>query len=261
MKGLLRSDFYRFLHTKILLIMLLVTALYSLIQFGLIILIKMGYDAQMGVPAPSDMFGYVPLGSFAASALPQMSQVFALLMVMFGAWFITAEFTQGTMRNPLTAGKSRVHVYISKLLVMLASFALCTLVSLCIFCVSFTLRFSFAPFEGFILRALKVLSFNFLLSLHFIGLSCMIAFLFRAPQAVMLTGFLVFFAENLAAGILSQFEKYAVLVRYIPQFYMQNLNRELINTTLFYKGFGISMGIFALSTAIGCLVFWRADVK
>jgi ABC-2 type transport system permease protein len=99
----------------------------------------------LGVTAQTLLFSLVPYvirnravlernGGAAANADSTMFFLLALWIAAFIGFFIASEFQTGTIRNPVALGKSRTHIYLSKLF----SACVATAAIFIIFCIPYS---------------------------------------------------------------------------------------------------------------------------
>ncbi|GMO60404.1 MAG: hypothetical protein Ta2A_06520 [Treponemataceae bacterium] len=262
MKDLLKSDFYRFYNNKVFVILPIFSVVYTALFVGIIKLVDVGSTMLQGnVIGNKDVFGFIPTASNAANAVLAMSVVFSIFLMIFGAWFISSEFTQGTLRNGIIIGKTRLQIYFSKMIVMVASFSICIFVSFVVFFIAFMFFFGFGSGAQFFFRTAKCLLLTLLLNLHYFGFACMFSFLIRSMQAAMTTGVLFVAAESIFMSIGQIFDKLQGVSRTMPAYYLTRINFELTNTTYLLQGIASNVVFFALATLAGCYFFMRSDVN
>jgi ABC-2 type transport system permease protein len=116
MLNLLKSDFYKLKQSKAFWILMAVAVVFSVI--GIVAMnLTPSLATNSAVPsATQDQLASMLSYNTGVGALVQGVAPIAMLMAIFVAIFLTAEFTHGTMKNTLSKGSVRIKVYFSKLI-------------------------------------------------------------------------------------------------------------------------------------------------
>ena len=192
---------------------------------------------------------------------------FTVLLVLsaFISFFIGEEFQNGTIRNALSLGRSRMHYYLTKLVVA----ALLSLVGVIgmtfIGMISFTTVFGFggvAEINDYFSYALKTFSTLYLLTLSTASIYVMISFLTKSSSISLIWSFLYTISAGFLPGIFQQTEHFKQVTNWFSQ------------TFLFYSDFVtpasiaqypemvfVSLITIVVSSTLGILLFQRTDIK
>jgi ABC-2 type transport system permease protein len=260
MSSIISADFYKlrkniaaWLLPAAAIVATLVTAIFIyFIDHGLTV------EGGMAVSA-SDVFGLNPSGSAGVYALASISSVFAVLAVVFAGLFVSNEFATGTIRNALCIGKSRVRVYLSKLLVGGVMLLVTMLAATIVFVVAFTLMYGFG--NGALLDGLQVFGLQFLYHLPYAALACMLAFLIQNNVFAVSVGIFCTIISGTLVDIFMAFDGLGWLARLIPNFYITRLADNLSDVGFIVQSVVACVAFVVVSAVIGCLVFKRRDIK
>ncbi|QUW21946.1 ABC transporter permease [Sporosarcina sp. Marseille-Q4063] len=188
-----------------------------------------------------------------------------LVMSAFISFFIGEEFQNGTIRNALSLGRSRMHYYLSKL-VIAALFSLVGLIAMSVIgMISFTIVFGFgeiAEINNYFSYALKTFSTLYLLILANVSIYVMISFLTKNSSISLIWSFLYTIATGFLPGIFQQTEHF----KHVTYWFSESF--------LFYSDFAkpadiaqfpqmvlVSLITIMISSTLGIFLFKRTDIK
>ncbi|MDR1272703.1 MAG: ABC transporter permease, partial [Clostridiales Family XIII bacterium] len=152
-----------------------------------------------------DVFGFSPSGALGANAMFAISNLYAILAVVFSGLFISNEYANGTIRNALCIGKSRVKVYLSKLLVGFTMTLLVMFVSLLAFIGSFPVLYGFGNGAHFLVGTAEIFALQLLYHLTWAALACMLAFLIQNIVFSVSVGIFVVIISGVLTDIFTAF--------------------------------------------------------
>ncbi|WP_042146070.1 ABC transporter permease [Paucisalibacillus sp. EB02] len=188
-----------------------------------------------------------------------------LVISAFISFFIGEEFQNGTIRNALSLGRSRMHYYLSK-------FATAAIVSLfgvivltAIGMISFSIAFGFggvAEISNYVPYAIKTFSTLYLLILANVSIYVMISFQTKNSGVSLVWSFLYTIATGFLPNIFQQTEHF------------KHVSNWFTETFLFYYDFAspdglatypnmilVSIITILLSSTLGIILFNRTDIK
>jgi ABC-2 type transport system permease protein len=208
-----------------------------------------------------DVFGFMPTGAVGAYALSSISSLYGMAVVIFSGLFISTEFSQGTIRNALCVGVSRVKIYLSKLFVNASVLAICMIVSVIAFIASFTLMYGFGERDGFIINTITVFGMQLLYHLTYAGIGCLFAFLIPNIAFSVASGIIFVVLQGVLVEICSAFDVLNWIAPLIPQYYVTRLNDTFHNASFLINGAVVSVVFIAVTAFLGCILFRRQDIK
>ncbi|MDR1292840.1 MAG: ABC transporter permease [Clostridiales Family XIII bacterium] len=208
-----------------------------------------------------DVFGFDPAGAFGAHAMFSITNLYAILAVVFSGLFISNEYASGTIAGALCIGKSRVQVYLSKLLTSSTMMLLVTLVSVLAFIGSFTVLYGFGDGSHFPGETLKIFGLQFLYHLCYAALACMLAFLIQNIVFSVSVGIFAVIISGVLTDILTAFDGFEVFAHALPNYYITRLSEHLNDPAFITQSVIASAVFIAVTTVIGSLAFSRKDIK
>jgi ABC-2 type transport system permease protein len=261
MTNILKADFYKLRHNVGLKLLPLVAVIWSLVTACFMLFVANGATVAGEVFSNKDVFGFNPMGALGAQALATISNLYAMSIIVFAGLFVSTEFVQGTIRNALCAGVSRIKVYLSKLIVSAVVLVLCMFLSCLTFIVSFTIMYGFGNSSNFIQNTATVFSLQFLYHLPYAGIGCLLAFLLPNIVLTVAIGIIIVMFSGVLVEICTAFDVLNGLAPFIPQYYVSRLNEQLPNIPFLIMGAVVCVVFVAVSVVIGCLLFKRQDIK
>lgn len=204
MSNLLRVEFYKLIRTKVLWILLIISALFSFM------LVSLFYMEEQGTLEKIEEFSdnitvekievnpdevEIPNNGiylFMSSAISSDTFFINILFIcIVGAFFINNEYSSGTIKNLVSAGYSRNQIYISKLIVYSMISIVLTL-SFAIFMGLFgTMYFGFGEFPPTedVIRLVKVLLLLCLYVTSFVSIAMLFVIIARGTGMALLLSF------------------------------------------------------------------------
>lgn len=263
MKNLLLSDLYRLMKSKSFYICSLIAA--ALLVLNIFIMnwsTKLIESLENGMPPMimpfSDGLSY-GVSSFSDGNVH-------LFIAIFTAIFITTEFVHGTMKNAVSKGFSRTHIYLSKLITMVIAILIMLFVNFIFSTIAATFILgNFGEITGILIgNSLKIIGIELLLHIALTSVFVMIAMIIRnnaATIAINIIGVLsfvslIYIALEYLFKKTIEFSKFSLLSNI--RFYY--LNTTAIGTD-YLRSFLVGLIFFGLTTALGILAFRRMDVK
>ncbi|MDR1533056.1 MAG: ABC transporter permease [Clostridiales bacterium] len=212
--------------------------------------------------------GYVTLGKDGVYAPAAMDFIFTLWFPAFIGFFAAMEFQNGTIRNILCLGKSRLMVYLSKLAAVYAGVAVMILFVSAAATAGYSAAFGFGDialeeYAASFLRAflLQIVCFSALASVF-----TMFAFISGTPimTVILGVGYIItslFFRQ----GLYTMFNgRLAFLAEFFPDYYLQLLAQQGLErgvTIPAARAAVLSLLWAAAAAFIGYGVFSRKDLK
>jgi ABC-2 type transport system permease protein len=262
MTSIISADFFK-LRKNIALWLLPVAAIVATLVTAVFIRFSDGATIEGGgeVVSAQDIFGFDTSGSVGVNAMSTISQLYAILGVIFAGLFISNEYSNGTIRNALCIGKSRVQVYLSKLLTACGMMLIVTFSSLVAFIGSLTLLYGFGDGTGFFTHTLQTFAMQLIYHLVFAALACMLAFLIPNIVFSVSVGIFVIIMLGVLTEICTAFDGLGLFARLLPNYYITRLTENLSNVAFITQGALASLLLIAAMTAIGCAVLQRHDIR
>ncbi|MBO1003886.1 ABC transporter permease subunit [Pseudogracilibacillus auburnensis] len=203
MSNLLRVEFYKLIRTKVLWILLIISALFSFMLVSLFYMEEQGTlekieefsdnitVEKMETDPNEEDIPHSGVNIFMVSALSGDVFINILFICIIGAFFITNEYSSGTIKNLVSAGYSRNQIYISKLIVYSMISIVLTL-SFAIFMGLFgTMYFGFGEFPPTedVMRLVKVLLLLCLYVTSFVSIAMLFVIIARGTGMALLLSF------------------------------------------------------------------------
>ncbi|SET60636.1 ABC-2 type transport system permease protein [Salinibacillus kushneri] len=188
-----------------------------------------------------------------------------LIISAFICFFIGEEFQNGTIRNVLSLGRSRIHYYLSKFLMaaLVSLFGVIVLTALGM--ISFTVVFGFgevAEINHYFVFAIKSFITLYILILANVSVYVMIGFLTKNSGISLIWCFLYTIATGFLPDIFQQTSHFKQVTEWFTE------------TFLFYSDFAnpshiakypemvlVSLLTIVVSSTLGILCFNRTDIK
>ncbi|MDR1101069.1 MAG: ABC transporter permease [Clostridiales bacterium] len=208
-----------------------------------------------------DVFGFNPAGAMGAYALSSISNLFAILAVVFSGLFISSEFAGGTIRNAICIGKSRIKVYLSKLVMCGIMLLIIMLAAAVGFIVIFTVMYGFGDGSGFLADSLKVFGLQFLYHLTYASLACMLAFLIQNIVTSVSVGIFCTIFSGVLTDVFTAFDGLGWLARFMPNYYITRLLDNVTNMGFIIQSIAACVMFIAITSIIGCSVFKERDIN
>jgi ABC-type transport system involved in multi-copper enzyme maturation permease subunit len=244
MNLLISSEWYKLRRSRVLAVALLLCA------------VLLGLTAQGNAITGETVFG-----GEAIAALGANSAFWQIAMLAVIGFFCASDFVTGTIRNPIGIGKSRPGIYASRLFSAFAiTFAIMAFVALLSTAVC-TLAFGFGAMGfgefavSFGMTLAKQTLYHWALASAFL----MFAFLSRSPAMTILCGFCYMIFLLFLPSVLSVVGAgFLWLVDYIPDTHISAVGAPHENAAL---AFAVALGHIAVTSAVGCIVFSKQDIK
>jgi len=256
MKNLLKSDFYRLFKSKSYYICMLVAA--ALIIVGLVISNALSkQDVAYATLLNKDGMSY-GLKTFGDGNV-------IMIMSIFISIFVTAEFSQGTMKNVVSKGFSKVQVYLSKLVTMTVATYIAFLVAFIVSVVGGSIiTGKFGDFTGaFVGIAMKTIGIELLLTLAMTAVFVMIAMVFKNLGGVIAINIIgVFTFLNLIFSALQYLVDNKIkFTEFSLSYNMSLYGVDQVAGSIFLRSTIVGLVFLAVFTALGLWLFKKADVK
>jgi ABC-2 type transport system permease protein len=261
MTRILNADFYKLRHNIGFKLLPVVVIVWSVVTSCFMLFIQNGATVEGEYFTNADVFGFMPSGSLGAHTLSTISNVYSMAIIVFCGLFISTEFTQGTIRNAICIGVSRVKMYVSKLFVCAAMLALCMFVSIITFIMGFTILYGFGDGTGFFPDTAMVFAMQFLYHATYAGVGCLLTFLIPNIALSVAAGIVIVIFEGVLVEICTAFDALNNIAPLIPQYYVTRLNDNLGNFGFLASGALVSIVFILITAVIACMVFRRQDIK
>jgi ABC-2 type transport system permease protein len=262
MTSIINSDFYKLLKNIASWLLPVAALAATIITAFFMFFVDNGLTVEGGESVSSmDVFGFLPSGAQGALAMSSISSLYAILAVVFSGLFISNEFVNGTIRNSLCIGKSRVGVYLSKLLSSAFMLLVIMVVSLAAFILSFSIMYGFGDGGGFFLDTLKVFGLQFLYHMTFAAVACMLAFLIQNIVFSVAAGIFWAMISGVLTDVFTAFDGLGFFAWLMPNYYITRIAENLNNSAFIAQSIVVSMMFIAVTAIVGCVVFRRRDIK
>jgi ABC-2 type transport system permease protein len=261
MRTILNADFYKLRHNIGFKLLPLAVIAWSIITSCFMLFIQNGATVEGEYFTNADVFGFMPAGYLGAHALSTISHVYSMVIIVFCGLFISTEFTQGTIRNAICAGVSRIKMYVSKLCACAAMLSLCMFVSIIAFIAGFTVLYGFGDGTDFFRDTATVFVMQFLYHLTYAGIGCCLSFLIPNIAFSVAAGLVTVILEGVLVEICTAFDALHGIAPLIPQYYVTRLNDNPDNPAFLISGALVSIAFILITVVIGCMVFRRQDIK
>jgi ABC-2 type transport system permease protein len=259
MLNLLTAETIKLVRSKKLMIVLGVLSLLPIIQ---VMNSKMTVDYGTKLVQPIDT---VINGATGILMIEKNGLTILLVMSAFISFFIGEEFQNGTIRNALSLGRSRMHYYLSKFVIAVLLSLVGVIVMTSVGMISFTVVFSFgevAEISNYFSYAIKTFSTLYLLIMANISIYVMISFITKNSGISLIWSFLYTIATGFGAGIFQQTEHFKQVTFWFTESF------------LFYSDFAkpadiakypemilVSLITIVLTSTLGIILFKRTDIK
>ncbi|WP_010095464.1 ABC transporter permease [Ornithinibacillus scapharcae] len=188
-----------------------------------------------------------------------------LVMSAFISFFIGEEFQNGTIRNALSLGRSRLHYYLSKFVIAAVVSLLGVLVMTILGMISFTTIFGFGEIPevgNYVSYAFESFSTLYLLILANVSIYVMISFITKNSGIALIWSFLYTIATGFLPDIFQQTEHFKELTYWFTETFLFYFNfADPGHIARFPEMIVVSILTIVISSTIGILFFKRTDIK
>jgi ABC-type transport system involved in multi-copper enzyme maturation permease subunit len=176
--------------------------------------------------------------------------------------FCASEFTDGTIRLPVSIGNSRNSVYLAGLFAasLISTFILLAIsLGVGLFCLIVSGTGGAGLGEALLLWGAS-LGKEIIFHLPYASLFLMFAFISRTPALSIILNFITVIVLSVLPSYIAIIDggKYQFLIQYFPGYAIDVIGTAGENVLL---GFAVSLVWTAAAAAIGCLVFSKNDIK
>ncbi|MDF1506968.1 ABC transporter permease [Robertmurraya sp. DFI.2.37] len=259
MLNLLTAERIKLIRSKKLLIVLSILSILPIIQ-AVNSKMMVGYGTEL-IQAKDTVIN----GATGILMMEKNGLTVLLTMCAFIGFFIGEEFQNGTIRNALSLGRSRIHYYLSKLLMvsLLAFVGVVVLTALGMICFSIVLGFGeVSEINNYGWYALKTFMTLYLLILANVSIYVMISFITKNSAISLVWSFLYTIGTGFGAGIFLETEHFKhVTFWFTESFLFYSDFASPIDVAKYSDMILVSFITIVLSSIIGILVFKRADIK
>lgn len=261
MKNLLQSDFYRLFKSKSFYICTLVAVfLMSLNLFILDWSVKTLGDKN-------EMYSVLPFKDGISYGLSVFSNSNVLMILaIFSAIFVTAEFAHGTMKNAVSKGFNKLHIYLSKLVtVVVAGFILLFITAIVSSLYATFVTGSIGDFTGeYVGYIFKTMGIELLLNVALTAVLVMVAMVVKNLGGVIAIDVI---------GVLSLGSLFFMALEYFLDSKIKFTEFDLLNNIAFYfvnqtaigsdyiRSVIVGLIYFIIASTLGIFIFKKADVK
>lgn len=259
--NLLKADMRRVardMPLKVIAILTVVVNVFMLGSYKLLLVMAEHFPAE-GMDEALGMLGMSSIASSAFFSCLSISNV-GVLVCVAASMFIGKDFAYNTMRNKISCGNSRVKVYLSSLLsaliVGLGVLALSILESAALSAILFG---SATP----ALQAVQASLISLPLYIGFIAVMTMVSMTLKSQVlGLVINIVIVAFIPGILQIIgMTGVETLKNVVGVIPYSVINELSVGTVSAGLAVKGTVGGLLLGAAATAVGCLLFGRADLK
>jgi ABC-2 type transport system permease protein len=188
-----------------------------------------------------------------------------LVVSAFISFFIGEEFQNGTIRNALSLGRSRMHYYLSKVVIAALVSLVGVIIMTAIGMISFSIVFGFGEIAGigdYFSYALKAFSTLYLLILANVSIYVMISFITKNSSLSLIWSFLYTIATGFLPGIFQQTEHFKQVTNWFTETFLFYANfASPVGISQFPEMVLVSLITIVLSSALGIFMFQRTDIK
>jgi ABC-2 type transport system permease protein len=262
-KGLLKVEWYKLRHSKPFFITLIIVAIQTIIQIGLVHFINSSPIAIQQNVQLTDMYSFAPVGQNGVLMIGSASLVISICLAAFTGLFVASEFQNNTIRASLALGKNRIMVYVAKLLSVCIAVMLFILLVTVLSTVGLSLLYGFGemPLLEYGKQLLTMIATQMKLFFTFASVFCMIAFLCRNSGITIVLSAAYVLATSILMSFLATFDALAFLVKGLPQYYIMLLSASAGNWEFIVGANVVSLFYILIPCIIGFFVFKRVDVK
>lgn len=260
MKNILKSDFYRLFKSKSFYICTLVSA--ALFGLGIYMMYwAHKVTSSQGVEFP---FQYTDGLSYGMTAF--MDGSVQMIISIFIAIFVTAEFSHGTMKNIVSKGFSKVNIFLSKLLTMTVAAFIIVIATVIVGTVCGTLvtgKFGSlnGEFGGYVLKTIGIELFLYIALTALLLMVAMTVKNLGGAIAISVIGIISF--ENVLFALLEfavdskiKFSEFSLI--YNTLFYRMNMEAAGSD---YVRSVIVGAVFLVVATTFGIFMFKKADVK
>jgi len=257
MSNLLKTDFYRLFRSKSFYICGFIA--FALFDLGLILIYLLSNMAAVNGAEISVAKSGIEFG---LNAFPDMdSQI--ILSIIIGI-FITSEFSHGTMKNVVSKGFSRIQIYFSKLITMIAATYMIILVTFLTGTIGASIiTGKIGDFSSnSIAKYARTIGIELLLYAALTALLVAVGMLIRnlgGVIAINIVGIIIFIPIilNILQAISND------KIKFMDFTLMSNMSLYVVNAepAAYLRTFIVALAYFAVPTALGVFAFVKADVK
>lgn len=260
MSNLLRSDFYRLFKSKAFYICT------GVASFLMGLNIFMSYWAShlnaenekaYADMLPKDGISY-GLSAFAAGNVQ-------MILAIITAIFITSEFAHGTMKNVVSKGFSKIKIYFSKLITMLAAVYIIIFTTLIVGTICCTIvTGTVGDFTGeYVSQILKTVGIELLLNAAMTALLVLVAMVVRNLGGVIAINILGIMSFGpLIFTLLEYLVKHKIkFSEFSLSYNIQYFMGDVTKGSDFLRGAIVALAFIVVSTALGIFAFKKTDVK
>lgn len=261
MLNLLKSDFYRLFKSKSFYIC---TIVYTILRIASAVIMEFTVRLIANNANVTTVPGSV-LKDGISYGLTSFTQGGAnLYIAIFVAIFITADFTHGTMKNVVSKGFSKLQVYLSKIVTMMAVTYLMLLTSFIFSTITATiLTGKFGTFTlTYVGQIFQVIGIELLLYAALVAVFTMIAMVVRNAGGTI--------AINIVGIVMVGPVIFQVLELFVKKIHFTDyeLSQNIIsfinltpNSEDVIRAIIIGLAYFVVTTGVGILAFTKSDVK
>lgn len=246
MKTLISTEWYKLFRNKVLLFILSGVAMQTLLVIAL-------YHTANRALGP---------GQTGIMMLVNTSLFTQIWILAFVGYFISSEFQNGAMRNILSLGKDRIHVYLSKLFsTFFATFTILVVVAT-ISTLGLTALYGFGDmnFTEFLSYFTSTFFIQFIYHLPHAAVLLMLAFISRSLGMTLMLGIGYWIVNANVPSILRALNVVST-IEYFPDYYISRLASLHNDPRFITNGFIVCVVYIIMTGIISCIVFRKSDIK
>ena len=263
MTNLLKSDFFALLKSKIMYIVLAICIIFPLftvlVDFGLT---KIAASLEEDVPLDINSLFKARTIMFSNFSL---TNNIGLIIPIFAGILLMSDIKNGTIRNKVIIGYSRIKIYLSHLIVSTTFCALMALISFLISCGGSLIFFKYGyPFNGSeVLNIAKCLLIGLLAFAYAASLSTFFALITKSTPMTIIFTLVSVIAVGLASGLRSLLpDKYRYIFYMVPTYAsIEVASSGALSNEVFLFGLGSFLLFIAVNSALGIYIFNKTDLK
>lgn len=256
MSNLLRSDLYRLFKSKSFYICMAVEACLFILGIVLMYLMQQS-EPTMVLNNPTSGIDYGMSALFG-------SELVMLIGIVIGI-FVTSEFSHGTMKNVVSKGYSKVNIYLSKLITMIASSFIFLAVIILVGTISATIvTGNLGDFTSdYVLWIFKTLGIEMLLYAAVTSLFLMLSMIVKNLGGVIAINIIyAIMAERLLFNLLQYIVKNKI--KFSEYSLLNNISlyaADNVSGSDYLRSAIVGLVVLVVTTAIGIWAFTKSDIK
>lgn len=256
MLNLLRSDFYRLFRSKSYYICMAVAFALSILEIVIVYMMNKTSGNNVSTTAFNGFaFG---MSAFTGGNIP-------MLLGITTAIYVAADFAHGTMKNVVSKGFSKIHIYLSKLITMIVASFLFLFATMLVATISATIiSGKLGEFTGeYVWQVFKILGIELLLYAALTSILLLVSMVVKNLGGVIAINMIyILIFDQLFFSLLQLIAKDKIL--FTKYSLLNNITfyaGEVIEGSDYLRSALVALVILVITIALGLFVFKKSDVK